>query len=291
MAYMRWVSTKAAGRMAVLVASLCVLSSGPMGAAEVEDVAAAFQPHLSVYDLSLDPATGSDDISAVDGRMVVDWRGGQVCGGYTVNQRLVTRVIDSSGNSGTKDLRLSTWEALDGSRYRFNFTLYEDGSITDTLSGSAAKEGDKVVVTYDDPEGEHLDLPGNVLFPMALTLAIERAARMGQHIISAPVFDGTDNRNIYDLTAIITPSKPASADAIDAKISGAEAGAQIKTLEAWPVSLSYFARGGNADGAPDFKETYRLFPNGVLSSLRLDDGDFALLGKLREVKYHKRDAC
>lgn len=282
---------KVGKRAATLAALIYLLPAFQTGAAEVEDVAAAFQPHLSVYDLSLDPASSSDDISAVDGRMVIDWRGGQACGGYTVNQRLVTRVIDQSGATGTKDLRLSTWEALDGSRYRFNFTLYEDGIITDTLSGTAAKEGDKVVVSYDDPDGERLELPANVLFPMALTLAVERAARMGKHIMSAPVFDGTDNRNIYDLTAVIGLSRPATADAADARISGDESGAQIKTLEAWPVALSYFVRGVNVDGKPDFQESYRLFPNGIMSSIKLDDGDFALLGKLREVKYHKRDAC
>src|SRR3546814_12864043 len=74
------------------------------------------QPHRAVYDLSLDHATSASSVTGLEGRMVVEWRGGPQCDGYTSEQRVVTRTHDDTGVTSLGDVRLHAWETLDGDR-------------------------------------------------------------------------------------------------------------------------------------------------------------------------------
>ncbi len=106
--------------------AVCMAAFAP-ARAESGDAAPAVQMHRAVYDLSLDRVKNVSDIEGLQGRMVVEWRGGSACGGYISDQRVVILSSDAQGNSSTNDVRLSSWESLDGGEFRFERTEYANG--------------------------------------------------------------------------------------------------------------------------------------------------------------------
>lgn len=247
------------------------------------------QAHRAIYDLSLDRGKSANDILDLQGRMVVEWRGGPSCEGYTSDQRVVTRSLDSGGQVSVSDVRLSSWEAIDGNEFRFDRTEYLDGKLAAHESGIAKREDGKV--TLREPDSKPLNLPVNVLFPSAFNLALTAAMESGKTTFSHMLFDGTQT-TATNVTAFIGKPRDASRDAQAVKIRNQGDGAPLKGTQAWPVRMSYFDQDDQEqDGTPSFEMGFRMFPNGVMSKLSLDYEDVVLRGDLAQIEYFKPGGC
>jgi hypothetical protein len=101
----------------------------------------------------------------------------------------------------------------------------------------------------------------------------------------ARVFDGSgDGRKVFNVTAIIgAPRRGPDAD------RGAKA-EQLRNIRRWPVSLSYFPE-DERDGQPDYVLSYDLYENGVSTGLRLDYGDYVLVGELTRIEFPPAARC
>lgn len=273
------------------VAMTAALTGVVAGAGAVAAFAAPapVQPHRAVYSLQLEKAEAAADVSAIDGRMVLEWRGGQACNGYTVNQRIVTDIGDTDGRVVTRDLRLSSWESVDGNVFRFDLNQYVNGKLVDRVSGRATREDGAAAATFSSPEGTTLALPADVVFPSEFTVNLIRAARAGERIVSHPVFEGAETDRRFDVTAFVGRPQAAADDAVTATVSDGW-GEPLATMTAWPVHMSYFDP-QMTEGVPDYEVSYRLFPNGVTTSLLMDYGDFVLRGNLDKLDYLKPGDC
>ena len=250
--------------------------------------AAPLQMHRAVYDLSLLKADTMSDIANVSGRMVVEWRGGPSCDGYTSLQRVVTDMRSDEGLS-RNDVRLSAWEALDGKSFRYERLTYFNGQRSEKVSGRvrSGPAADEASITIDGKPP--VPLSGAVLFPASANIALIDAAQAGEKIVAQKVFDGAEEKATLS-TAFIGKPVPPGKEARRVKILNAEAGKQLTGMKAWPMRVAYF-EDGPGDSEPEFQMAFRLFPNGVVTKLELDYPDMSLAGHLVGLEYFSPGSC
>ncbi|WP_430911024.1 cell envelope integrity EipB family protein [Methylobacterium sp. sgz302541] len=274
-------------------ASLLVLLAGPALAAPAAPEAPApgqaepvtLASHKAVYDLSLASSGGARALDGARGRIVIDFRG-DACRGYTMQTRQVTVLDSGEGGSRTSDLRNTTFEGGDGRDFRFKTTTLVNGAPSSSVDGTAAL-GDGLKVTLKEPKREQFRDAGEVIFPSAHMRRLVQAARAGQSTLSLKVFDGSDDgHKVYDTLAVIgrevaAPASAAQADRDKPLREGAMAG-----IRRWPVTLSYFTQ-GEGERTPIYTLGFDLYENGVSGALKLDYGDFAIVGDMTTLDLDK----
>lgn len=254
------------------------------GSAAAQAAPAALQMHRAVYDLSLGHTQPASDVTGIEGRMVVEWRGSPACGGYTSLQRVVTNVSVLDQGVVSNDVRLSYWEAADGSEFRFTRTEYTNGELTDTEEGTATREKSGEIKVLREGK-EEVAMPGETLFPTAYNLMLLEKAREGERVFSRPLFDGTEEVE-NPTTAFI--GKSVAAQGLSPKVEGE--GEMLQAMKPWPVRISYYDP-QEKEGVPTFEMGYLLFPNGISATLSLDYLDVEVKGKLNEVTYFDPGKC
>lgn len=272
----------AGGLVAAGIAGAFLLSGGT-GDAEVP------QMHRAVYDLSIDRVKLGSEVEGLEGRMVVESRGGPACDGYVSEQRVVSRLSDGAGTVAVSDVRLSTFETLDGAEFRFDRVEYMDGKLAARESGHAYRKDGKVLL--EEPGKDDRTLPKEVLFPAAFNTELMAAAKDGKSVFSGPLFDGTQS-TVANVTAFIGKPGDAPGDAKKVRIANAREGTSLGRGPVWPVRMSYFDVDRQAgEGTPSFELAFSMFPNGVVSALTLDYDDVVVKGALAQIEYFKPGTC
>jgi hypothetical protein len=263
------------------------LTGWPAAAAQLPSVVLA--PHRVVYDLSLASSSGSRGVENATGRIAFDFLG-DACEGYALTYRQVT-VLDS-GEVGprTSDLRTTTFEAGDGSSFRFKTESEMQGVLAKKLDGNAERKQDGVLaVRLQQPKRERLTFNDDPVFPSDHMKRLIAAAQAGETTLALKVFDGSDDgRKVYDTLAVIGRK----ADPADAtKVEPALQTEAMRQLARWPVTLSYFNPGLVAEQTPAYTLSFQLYENGVSGALRLDYGEFALKGEVSRFELMPAKAC
>lgn len=281
----------AAGVLTALCAGM--LSAGSAMAAPATSIISAgaelLQPHRAIYTLKLETAEAATDIGSIEGRMVLEWRGGPGCDGYTVTQRVVTRISDTDGTLTTRDMRHHSWESIQGDIFRFGFDQYVNGRLAGRVSGTATRKKGAGRAVFSSPAGTELLLPDDVVFPSEFTVELLEAASRGERTVSRSIFEGAESDRRFDVTAFIgeagtTPDDAGAADIEEGK------GLALTGMKTWPVHMSYFDP-KTADGLPSYEVSYWLFENGISASLLMDYGGFVLRGDLDALVYFDPDDC
>jgi hypothetical protein len=248
-----------------------------------------FAPHRAVYEMQLDESGVAENIAGVQGRMVFDISG-STCAGYTLENRMVTRIVDAEGVEVVSDIRSSTWEDSAGERFRFASSQYLNNQLTERLKGRAERETPDggITISLEAPRDAQLRIEQAAQFPTQFSLKILDAARAGKRMIQANVYDGaeTGNKLFATTTFIGEPVPPGAEGAADGPDT-----ARLAELRSWPVSISYFEAGATEDSLPSYQLSFRFYENGVSRKLRIDYGTFALKGELSSLKFHEPDAC
>ncbi|MGX1308294.1 hypothetical protein AB7M35_003052 [Amorphus suaedae] len=252
-------------------------------------IAKGLLPHRAVYDISLDDASSSSNISGVSGRLVFEVTGSS-CEGFTVNSRFVTEVNDQDGAQRVTDLRSSTYENADADSFQFLSRTFTDQRLQEEAKGSARRADDAVVVDLTQPQETKLRFDADVMFPTQHLIHLIASAEADQRVVQADLYDGSDaGATIYTTTAILgaVSDEPVGDDA-DSTLADA-----VGTTRHWPVSLSYFdlSKGQVGELTPIYTLRFQLFENGVSRDLRLDYGSFTLSGKLVELDRLPRSTC
>jgi hypothetical protein len=249
-----------------------------------------FAPHRAVYEMQLDERDAARNIAAVRGRMVFDIKGSH-CAGYTLSNRMVTRITDAEGGEVVSDIRSETWEDGAGAHFRFDSSQYLDNRLTESLKGEAERQADgkAIAVKLNPPQASEMNIPGDARFPTQFSLEILEAARNGKRIVQAKVYDGSENgEQVFATTTFIGK---AIAPGSEAEQAPDPIGETLSGLRSWPVSISYFDVDSASDTTPSYQLSFRLFENGVSRQLRIDYGTFALTGKLSSLELHEPVPC
>lgn len=273
-------------RRTALASSLVLAIAQPLSAPFAVAAGFAPQPHRAVYDLTLKRASAGGSVAEAGGRLVMEWSAD--CEGHILNQRILTRLVDSEGDEVLNDYRVASWESLDGTRFRFNARNEINGEVSEEVSGVAQLEapGGAGSVSFTKPAGGRLELPRGVLFPTEHTLAVIRAARAGERLADIPLFDGSGPDALFHTFSVIGEAERDPPEARRHAI--------LDGVAAWPVHLAYFpaaAKPDRPEGVPEFETSMRLFENGVTGDIVLDYGSFKLGGALSRLDALPRPAC
>ncbi len=244
--------------------------------------------HRALYEVSLKSARNGSGIADVKGRIVVEWS--DACEGFTMNQRFYTELNDSHGNLTASDRWISSWEAHDGSLFRFDLTDYLNGELTDRASGRATPTGDpdgEKQVHYGQPADLKVELPGKTIFPTQHTFQMLEAANSGQKMHSSTVFDGSVDGEFYDVVAFI--SGPITA-AQQPDLSDVPGGDDFSGMKSWNVLIAYYLH-GTQEEVPEYEFAFVLYENGVAADLVMDYSDFSLSGRLSSVEALPDSGC
>jgi len=236
--------------------------------------------HLAVYDLAFDSAQANSGVIGAEGRYVYELD--DACEGYALNERLVVKIARTEDNILT-DYRLSAFESLDGSQYRFSTSTDYNGQTAQKADGNlvADLEGKSAELDYeiaDDVTFEH-----SVLAPVAFVRAVIEAALAGEERHAAMIFDGeVEAPTYYAATRIAEVAE-------DETVEGAE---ELSELKSWKINTAYFPPETDGEGegvTPKFAFSATVFENGVMADLRLDYVQFALNATLADLEVRESD--
>lgn len=276
--------------------SCCVLlfSGCGMGLFNAVQAASAapvtFAPHRAVYEIELASTSAGSGVTDMSGRMVYELNG-SACEGFTQNMRFVTRMSNQEGVDTLNDLRSSSWEEVGGKRLRFSSSQYQNDQVAEASQGDAVRDSGASSATVDlvKPGKRKVKLPSDIYFSMQHAEALVAAARAGTTLFNANLYDGSEKGDkYYETTSVIGkkfagPSKELANFKDSGKLSG---------IESWPISISYFEPGKrHQDLAPAYELSFRYYENGVTSELKIDYGEFAIKGKLKELTFLDAGKC
>ncbi len=260
-------------RLCHLIAASTVLAGFPLAAE-------ALQPHRAVYDLTLAPGTGGSAVSGISGRMVYEFSG-SACEGYSVKFRYVTQ-FDTENNSQLIDEQSETFEAGDGSTFRFDTLSYIDDNLDRETVGAAAPREGGIAVEVEKPEPKSVEL-GEAMFPTQhLVDLIERAGR-NETFYEEQIFDGSDGGEKIMTTTVVI-GKPTEVAGDDPEREVVLAAGEERY---WPVDMAYFdlsdAEAGGEE-MPSYHISFKLHESGLTRSLTMDYGEFAIAGRLVDLE-------
>jgi hypothetical protein len=268
-----WAAMKASAVAVVLVAGMA-WSAAP---AEAQD--ASLAPHRAAYALTMGTAkTGG--VASIDGAMSIDWQ--ETCDGWTMSQRMRFRIFDADGDSIENDISFSSWEARDGTGYRFTMRTLNDDEVIEDLRGRATlvgrDKGGRAVFT--SPAEEVIELPPGTLFPTRHTLLLIDQARAGTRGWARPVFDGATVDGAMEVNAVIGP-----------RLEPAAGGGELLSGTSWRVRLAFFPADDQRGSEPEYETEMRLYESGVGSDFVFDYPEFSIKARLERLEPVPRPRC
>lgn len=246
----------------------------------------SLQSHRAVYELELLNAR-EGGVTDLDGRLVMEW--GQDCEGYILNQRMVTTVTNVRGRRAINDFQVTSWESVDGLKFRFSSRDSTNGTVTEEIDGKAelSAPGGAGLVRFRKPREAELPLPAGTVFPSEQAMLLIRAAQSGENNRNIILFDGSRVDGLYETFNVIGKEHP--------PMSASEAGGHelLAGQRSWHVHIAYFTHAPEAPdaGTPEFQVGYRLFQNGVATDIVLDYGAFSMGGELSQLEALPQPSC
>lgn len=279
-------------------ANVCFVTtvSGALGLACVAATSAmagsvVFAPHRAIYEIKLATASAGSGVEAVTGRMVYEFNG-SACDGYTQNMRFVSRMTNQEGAETLNDLRNSSFEDASGKSLRFSSTQYQDDRLAEASQGDAGRNSSEGAASVDlvKPTKKQVPLPSGVHFPMQHAVALIEAAKRGDRVFRADLYDGSEKGDkFYTTVAAIGRKKQLSVVEKTASTSPLD---KLAETTSWPMSISYFEPGKDKiDAVPSYELSVRYYENGVTGDLKIDYGEFAIKGELKELKMLEAAPC
>ena len=271
------------------VSAVAVFAAVPAAAAET----VTFSPHRAVYEITLARTSAGSGVSEMTGRMVYELTGSP-CEGFTQNMRFVTRSANQEGAETINDLRTSSWEETAGKRLRFSSTQYQNDTLAEASQGDAARnkpsDAAATLVELTRPAKKTVTLPGDLYFPMQHATALIEGAKAGKTLLAANLYDGSEKgEKFYATTAVIGKRVEPGAVANTASLKNGERLAQFAS---WPMAISYFEGGkSNEDSPPAYELSFRYFENGISNDLKIDYGEFAIQGTMKELEFLPVSKC
>ena len=232
--------------------------------------------YRAVHDFTLDTKSSDPSIGDMTGRMVTEFKGSE-CAGYTTTTRFVTRGTDSDDQEQLIDTRNIAIENNTGS-FTFDNETFENGKQTEVVKGTATRGPDSAQVRLKEPDRKTVSLPAAVLFPTEQTARVIEAAQAGERLINIDTYDASDNGDTDSPATVVIG--PASNDPSDVGDEAPIADGGFATMTHWPITVSYFDPDTGSDQTPNYAMSALLYENGILRRLRLDYGNFVLVGTL-----------
>ncbi len=257
-----------------LAAALALLAGVPAHASTV-----TLANHREVHEFAVSPSSASSEVTMIGGRLVSETKGSD-CDGYTVTERFVMRGVDDQDQETITDIRSQVVEK--GDQLDFSDETHDATGLAERSSGSAARTPAGTSVKMTLPWRRRFAFGSPLVFPVEQEKRIIEAALAGKRFLAFEVYDGSpDGATVYETSTIIGAQSDSATDfgAEDAIATAGYAG-----LRHWPVTISYFEKGGKVDAAPVYEIKAIVYENGVRRSVVLSyDSGLVLEGRLTRI--------
>jgi EipB-like len=253
-----------------------------LAAAATQASAAQLVPHRAVYELAARSSGGFGRSGALRGVLTYELM--EDCDGWSVNQKAGLDVSPPEGNVVRFEWSQATWEAKDGTSYRYFIKDSQDGATGNQRRGELTypKSGAEGKLTTELPSRGETSMP-HVLLPVQHTLALIDRAESGDSVFIAKIFDATVDEKPVEISAGFGPT-----------LKGDEAGAKdfppLKDVPSRHVDFAFFVK-NLPDGTPDFEQSVHLFNNGIVSEVNFEFGGLPVLGTLRRLEVLEPQKC
>jgi hypothetical protein len=226
---------------------------------------------ISTYELSLDPAQPAGMIASVSGELVQTVK--RLCSGYELDSAMQANLAGEDGRSIPFGLKAKYRE--DGDVLHFSVKGDMGPMSVESAEGVARKTGEGISVSVTAPEERTIELKGNILFPVAATMALLQAAADGKRFTEFAQFDGSGGaKDVWALSATI--GAPKTGPAVEDE-AGFAAALGLDPMTRWDMQLSYFPPGGTGDQTPAFRSSALVYANGFSPAAHFDYGMFAMV--------------
>ena len=275
-------------RFSVLLALALILPATPGLTQGAKDAPAATAPlapltaralasHRGVYSLTLDRARENAGIVDVSGAMLFELI--DACESWTTRQRFTMTLRNREGTELETGSDYATLESMDGRTLRFSLTQVTQGVVSSRVVGQAELGPDgSGVARYSEPEVKELPIPPGTLLPNTHTIATLNAARAGQRLLVAPIFDGTTADGAQQTTTVMSPWQGPQP---------VPEAPSLSTLGSSRMRIAFFEPDGEQAGGartPSYEVSLRYFENGVADDMIMDFGDFTVRAKLMKLE-------
>ena len=275
-------------RFSALLALALILPATPGLTQGAKDAPAATAPlapltaralasHRGIYSLTLDRARENATIVDVSGAMLFEII--DACESWASRQRFTMTLRDREGTELETGSDYATLESMDGRTLRFSLTHMTQGAIKSRVAGQAELTPDgSGVARYSEPEVKELPIPPGTLLPNTHTLAALNAARAGQRLLVAPIFDGTTADGAQQTTTVLSPWQGPQP---------VPEAPSLSTLGSSRMRIAFFEPDGEQAGGartPSYEVSLRYFENGVADDMIMDFGDFTVRAKLMKLE-------
>ena len=234
-------------------------------------------PHHATYVLSLAPDNQNSQITGADGLMVYDLK--KTCDGWAADLQLKFVMSLEGGDNRSFETSQVTWEATDGSAYRYSIKNRFGGGAANQLRGEARIDvaaGGKATATADLPAPSQAKLPDGTLFPIIHTRELLKHARAGDAVFTAEFFDGTASTQAMEASALIGPGE-VDWPGLPKKIP------ELAGHTSYPIGLAFYL-GDQTDAVPDTEQSERLYDNGVIGAFSFSLGTIKIRAALDSVQ-------
>jgi hypothetical protein len=271
-------------RFSALLALALILPAAPGLTQGAKDAPAATAPlapltaralasHRGIYSLTLDRARENATIVDVSGAMVFEII--DACESWASRQRFTMTLRNREGTELETGSDYATLESMDGRNLRFSLTQMTQGAVKSRVAGQAELTADgSGVARYSEPEVKELPIPPGTLLPNTHTIAALNAARAGQRLLVAPIFDGTTADGAQQTTTVLSPWQGPQP---------VPEAPSLSTLGSSRMRIAFFEPDGEQAGGartPSYEVSLRYFENGVADDMIMDFGDFTVRAKL-----------
>lgn len=234
------------------------------------------QPHRAYYTITMAgrPAPHSN-VSDVRGTMMVEFN--KVYEGWTVQQ--LSEIWRYQDDGSVEHMRWGyvTWEAEDGSLFKFNTFRKNNDELVEDIRGTAKRIGKLTQVIYQKPEQKTLKLPDMVLFPTQHTKKLLQAAEEGEHTFPSVVFDGSSVEGASEINTFVGTKK------VTAGNPSIDNTHQFANQPFWPVRFAVYGFGETAY-EPAYVTTQELLPNGIIKQYIIDNNGVKIRGVLERIE-------
>ncbi len=272
-------------QLAIFISGVLATVSLPAQAERLDKTGrAALVGHKALYNIEMISKRSSSQVLNIHGQMYFALQPG--CDAWTTDHRfnLYYEYADSPPMQITSDF--TTYEPMDGKSFDFNSRRKRDGELYQELRGTALRDDQgNTHVTYALPEGLTFDMKPGGLFPMAHTAAMMKDIKDGHKVFNATVFDGSDEDGPIEVNTIVGKAMPPAAIPAGAAIDAA-----LITMPARYVRMAFFPLADDSLTS-DYEMDVALHDNGVISSMKVDYGEFSVSQKLVALEKIATPAC
>jgi hypothetical protein len=230
--------------------------------------------HRAAYRLTLAPSRNPGNIASATGGMIYELV--DACDSWASRQRFTLTLTDREGTEIETTSDYSTVESKDGRHLRFTLTQMTQGTVTQRVAGEAELGADgSGVIRYAEPAASEERLAPGTLLPNRHTIVTLNAARNGQRLVVAPLFDGTSSDGPQDTTTVLS-TWDGPRDVPEFPL--------LSPLGSVRMRIAFFDREAQQQGGgattPSYEVSLRYWENGVADEMLMDFREFAVQGRM-----------